>query len=257
MLLSGDCEAALADFGLSKYTRGADGGAWLGFTPYMAPELFQAQPLISSKADVWSAGVLLYEMSTGSTQGVRGKDVAEAMRQGRRWEVPQLPPDIDAFAARMIRLLLTVDTNARPDCSTLLTLIQADPVFAPVPPPAAVNREEAIASVRYTAAAGGAAAGVVAAAAVGPAAVAAVGAFAVTAAVTAPATLAGSAVFAVTRYVTGSTDASVKTGAGCTTGLVTGAAFGAVLGPPGIVLGAIGGAVGGALAGVALWRWRR
>ncbi len=71
---SEDDYVKLLDFGISKFGVGAEPGAGatstrpgslLGTPDYMAPEQAKAQPDVDARADVYSAGVMLYEMLTG------------------------------------------------------------------------------------------------------------------------------------------------------------------------------------------------
>ena len=57
----------LADFGFSNYfTPGETLATWCGSPPYAAPELFEGKPYDGQKADIWSLGVILYILVSGS-----------------------------------------------------------------------------------------------------------------------------------------------------------------------------------------------
>ena len=122
ILLNAAGDALLSDFGLSRFA--ADSAEpWVGSRPYVAPEALarasSAAAPVTAKADVWSAGVVVYEALTGSRRGICADDVVCA---GSAWSLPELPADVEgaaAFAA-VLRLMLTVDPGARPDCRTLL-----------------------------------------------------------------------------------------------------------------------------------------
>ena len=65
LLLSGDFELKIADFGLSALGENEDGTPLLlrtecGTRGYMAPEVLAGRPYDGHKADVWSAGVILF-----------------------------------------------------------------------------------------------------------------------------------------------------------------------------------------------------
>lgn len=58
--------ARLGDFGLARmYKNGAKSNTYQGSLPYAPPELLMYRPYDPFKADVWSFGVMLYQLSTG------------------------------------------------------------------------------------------------------------------------------------------------------------------------------------------------
>lgn len=72
---------------------------------------------------MWSAGVLLYEALAGGTaRGGMAGDAVACAASGLAWAPPRLPSSADpnGVFAPLLRLMLTVDPDARPDCSTLL-----------------------------------------------------------------------------------------------------------------------------------------
>lgn len=93
---------------------------YVGMTP-VSPSHDQTELLYAvAKADVWSAGVLLYEMLTGSTRGVEAADILAAETEGRDWTWMRLPAGTDPIFVPVLRLMLRYDPDARPDCSSLL-----------------------------------------------------------------------------------------------------------------------------------------
>lgn len=101
------------DFGVSKQ---ADDGASdltntaaiLGTPRYMAPEQMRSARLADQRCDVWSLGVVLYELTTGEAP-FRGDsvtalcfDVMERTPIPPSHHCPELPPAFDAFMARCL-----------------------------------------------------------------------------------------------------------------------------------------------------------
>jgi len=67
LLLDHKGNIKLADFGFSNYFNPGDTLAtWCGSPPYAAPELFEGKPYDGQKADIWSLGVILYILVSGS-----------------------------------------------------------------------------------------------------------------------------------------------------------------------------------------------
>ena len=89
--------AKVADFGLCRYTQEALYTTKGGKLPikWMAIEALK-QAEFTSKSDVWSFGVLLYELfSAGDSPypGIQPGDIVEHLMAGNRLEQPELCPD--------------------------------------------------------------------------------------------------------------------------------------------------------------------
>lgn len=110
----------LGDFGISKILeRTYDKAMSLVGTPYyLSPELVQNEPY-SFDADIWSLGVLLYEMCClkppfdGKSLG----DLAMAIVKGK---YEPLPACYSAELKELVRELLAVDPKARPTINQIL-----------------------------------------------------------------------------------------------------------------------------------------
>ncbi|KAM1807376.1 hypothetical protein ACFX11_030400 [Malus domestica] len=120
--------AKVTDFGLSKIVEDDVGSQGMELTSqgagtywYLPPECFELSktPLISSKVDVWSAGILLYQMLFGRRPFGHDQTQERILREdtiikARKVEFPSRPA-ISNEAKEFIRRCLTYNQAERPD----------------------------------------------------------------------------------------------------------------------------------------------
>ncbi|KAB2606379.1 serine/threonine-protein kinase TOUSLED-like [Pyrus ussuriensis x Pyrus communis] len=118
----------VTDFGLSKIVEDDVGSQGMELTSqgagtywYLPPECFELSktPLISSKVDVWSAGILLYQMLFGRRPFGHDQTQERILREdtiikARKVEFPSRP-SISNEAKEFIRRCLTYNQAERPD----------------------------------------------------------------------------------------------------------------------------------------------
>ena len=144
IILDAADRARITDFGVARIAAESEAtipGTTLGSVHYFSPE--QARGLPTTPAsDVYSLGLVLYEMLTGTRPFTGETTAAIALaRVGApaphpRAVDPTLPPDLDAVVARA----LDPDPAARyPDCGAFADALERTLATAPAPAPVAVD----------------------------------------------------------------------------------------------------------------------
>jgi eukaryotic-like serine/threonine-protein kinase len=117
ILLSGEGGAKITDFGIAR-TLSEEGltmdGRVLGTTDYVSPEQALGQP-VTGQSDVYSLGVVMYEMLTGAVPFKGPSPVAVAMMHVRE-EVPDVQlarPEVSAATAAVVERATAKDLDRR------------------------------------------------------------------------------------------------------------------------------------------------
>jgi eukaryotic-like serine/threonine-protein kinase len=125
VLISAEGDAKITDFGIAR-TLTEEGltmaGRVLGTTDYVSPEQALGQP-VTGQSDLYSLGIVLYEMLTGEVPFRGGSPVAIAMRHVRE-EVPDvqlLRPEVSAATASVVDRAVARDLDRRyPDARSMV-----------------------------------------------------------------------------------------------------------------------------------------
>jgi serine/threonine protein kinase len=114
VMFRGDDSLALADFGISKKIEGESSmttmGQVLGTPHYMSPEQGEGHP-IDYRSDLYSAGILLYELLTGE-KPYTAMTPAALIYQHVHADIPQLPDELRQYQG-IIEKTLAKDPNHR------------------------------------------------------------------------------------------------------------------------------------------------
>jgi beta-lactam-binding protein with PASTA domain/serine/threonine protein kinase len=138
VLIGTDGHVFVTDFGLARATNAAStqhmtSGLLLGTVAYLSPE--QVKPGVSDeRSDVYAAGIVLYEMLTGTPPFTGTEAISVAYRHVNE-DVPppsELAPEISTELDEAVLAATARDPNSRPaDAAALLQLVRAVPKAEP------------------------------------------------------------------------------------------------------------------------------
>lgn len=131
----------VTDFGLAKATKGGDlrrtrTGATMGTPAYMAPEQIRDASKVDRRADLYSLGVILYELVCYRTP-YEEEDMLELftrIRAGNYTPPREVVPDLPDAVVATIAALITVSPEDRlTDCTAILHMLEGEGQTAPIP----------------------------------------------------------------------------------------------------------------------------
>jgi predicted Ser/Thr protein kinase len=115
ILMAEDGRILLTDFGLALDLQEGSSGQAFGSPKYISPEQAQSSEDVVSQSDLYSLGIILYEMLTGSTPFEGGSPTAMAVQHIN--QAPPLPsvlnPDLNKETERVLLKSLSKSPNNR------------------------------------------------------------------------------------------------------------------------------------------------
>ncbi|MCB9435755.1 MAG: protein kinase [Anaerolineales bacterium] len=117
VLIASDGTPRLTDFGIARITDGTritETGSLMGTYAYLSPEACQGQRL-DARADIWSFGVMLYELLTGQTpfETDNAAAILIAILQREPTDIRELNPSVPEPLAILIHAMLIKDREQR------------------------------------------------------------------------------------------------------------------------------------------------
>jgi serine/threonine protein kinase len=128
LIITPDGTVKIVDFGLAKMVGGdlTQTGTRMGTIAYMSPEQTMGDP-VDQRTDVWSVGVVLYEMLTGARPFTGGNEqaVIHAILNLEPLPLDRAAPHVSPGVAAVVDRAIEKDLNRRyPDAAGLLADIE-------------------------------------------------------------------------------------------------------------------------------------
>lgn len=122
ILLTKDMEAKISDFGLSKFEDGCN--SQVGTLNWLAPEALEGEQKCSTFLDVYSFGMVMYEILMDGRcpySEMEAFEVIRAINEGKR---PDIPDTCDKDYANLIKKCWNDIPNLRPSFSDILISLE-------------------------------------------------------------------------------------------------------------------------------------
>ncbi|XP_053669981.1 MAP/microtubule affinity-regulating kinase 3 [Anopheles nili] len=119
LLLDSEMNIKIADFGFSnEFTPGSKLDTFCGSPPYAAPELFQGRKYDGPEVDVWSLGVILYTLVSGSLpfDGATLKELRERVLRGKY----RIPFYMSTDCEVLLKKFLVLNPTKRANLETIM-----------------------------------------------------------------------------------------------------------------------------------------
>lgn len=133
LLLDADMNIKIADFGFSNsYEPGDQLDTFCGSPPYAAPELFKGQAYDGPEVDVWSLGVILYTLVSGSLpfDGNSLKELRERVLRGKY----RIPFYMSNDCEQLLKRFLAVSPTKRSTLRQVMTHVWMNKDCDPLDP---------------------------------------------------------------------------------------------------------------------------
>ena len=116
--------AKLSDLGLGRQIEGASGAyTTCGTAYYVCPEIAAGEKKYTYNADIWSLGIVLYELITKNKPWFDPKmSTAEFFQFVVDNKYPPLPENTDEHLKYLVKIMLKKDPERRATCEDILTL---------------------------------------------------------------------------------------------------------------------------------------
>ena len=112
----------IGDFGIAKVLSHTIQKAktMVGTPYYLSPEIVQSKPY-NSKTDIWSMGVMLYELCALKPP-FDGTSIPMLTMKIVRGVYSPIPSTYSAEMKNLVKQMLEIDTNRRPDVNKILSM---------------------------------------------------------------------------------------------------------------------------------------